>query len=147
MAREYDFELQYLKNQLAHEGQWWLVLLDFSCSFIWAQLVLSPEFPFKTLNCRTHCVTLTLRKKWCQIEVLEMALEKKSRLTRSIVIKLPVIGLKIDHMRSFLIIFCKYFFLVVYYSVYMDSENQDPENRQNSESWNKFVIFEIDVSR
>ena len=47
MGRKYDFELQYLKNQLAHEGQWWLVLLDFSCSFVWAQLVLSPEFPFK----------------------------------------------------------------------------------------------------
>ena len=47
MGRKYDFELRYLKNQLAHEGQWWLVLLDFSCSFIWGQLVLSPEFPFK----------------------------------------------------------------------------------------------------
>ena len=29
-------------------------------------------------------------KKWCETEVLEMALEKKSRLTRSIVIKLHV---------------------------------------------------------
>ena len=46
MGRKYDFELRYLKNQSAHEGQWWLVLLDFSRSFIWAQLVLSPEFPF-----------------------------------------------------------------------------------------------------
>ena len=40
MGRKYDFILQYLKNQLALESQWWLVLLDFSCSFIWAQLIL-----------------------------------------------------------------------------------------------------------
>ena len=45
----YDFEPRYLKNQLAYEGQWWLVLLDISCSFIWAQLVLNPEFPFKVI--------------------------------------------------------------------------------------------------
>ena len=44
-----DFESWYLKNQSAHEGQWWLILLDFSCSFIWAQLVLTLEFPFKHL--------------------------------------------------------------------------------------------------
>ena len=45
-----DFELRYLKNQLAHEGQWWLVLLDFSCFFICSQLVLNPKFPFKLLT-------------------------------------------------------------------------------------------------
>ena len=44
----HDFELQYLRNQLAYEGQCWLVLLDLSCSFIRAQLVLTPEFPFNT---------------------------------------------------------------------------------------------------
>ena len=44
----YDFEPRYLENQLAYEGQWWLVRLDISCSFIWAQLVLNPEFPFNS---------------------------------------------------------------------------------------------------
>ena len=56
MGRKYDFELRYLKNQLAHEGQWWLVLLDFSCSFIWAQLVLSPEFPFKIHSAKAKSI-------------------------------------------------------------------------------------------
>ena len=52
MERKYDFELRYVMNQLTHEGQWWLV--DFSCSFIWAQLVLNPEFPFKSLWRKVH---------------------------------------------------------------------------------------------
>ena len=56
MGRKYDFELRYLKNQLAHEGQWWLVFFYFSCSFIWAQLVLSPEFPF---NASVHFTAMT----------------------------------------------------------------------------------------
>ena len=62
MGRKYDFELRYLKNQLAHEGQWWLVLLDFSCSFIWAQLVLSMEFPFKAkfLSCESILLKLAI---------------------------------------------------------------------------------------
>ena len=29
-----DFEPRYPKNQLAYEGQYWLVLLEISCSFI-----------------------------------------------------------------------------------------------------------------
>ena len=71
-----DFESRYLKNQLAHEGQWWLILLDFSCSFIWAELVLTPEFPFNkfTVSDRTvlKLVTLALRiclKLSCEYEL------------------------------------------------------------------------------
>ena len=45
---------------------------------------------FKTLNCWMHCVTQKLRKKSCQAQVLEEALEKGPLLTRSIVIKLPI---------------------------------------------------------
>ena len=56
-------------------------------------------------------------------------------------------SLKINHMWSFSLVFCKYFFTVTYFSVYTLCENQYPENRQNSESWNQLVIFEIDVTR
>ena len=49
MGRKYDFEPQYFRNRLANEGQWSLLLLDFLSSFIWAQLVLNPEFPFKNI--------------------------------------------------------------------------------------------------
>ena len=34
------------------------------------------------------------------------------------------IRLKIDHIQSFQLEFCKYFFIVTYYSVYMHCENQ-----------------------
>ena len=36
LAQIPDFEMEYLENHLAHWGRWWLVLLYFSCSFIWA---------------------------------------------------------------------------------------------------------------
>ena len=39
------------------------------------------------------------------------------------------ISLKIDHIRSSPVVFCKYFFIVAYYSMYMCPENQYNENR------------------
>ena len=46
LAQIPDFEMEYLENHLAHWGQWWLVLLHFSRSFIWA--FFRPESPFKS---------------------------------------------------------------------------------------------------
>ena len=64
MGSKYDFELRYLKNQSAHEGQWWLILLDFACSFIWAQLVLSPEFPFNNFGPVQKAIQYNVNNAW-----------------------------------------------------------------------------------
>ena len=47
LAQIPNFKMGYLKNHLAHWGQWWL-FFHFSRSFIWAKLFFWPEFPLTT---------------------------------------------------------------------------------------------------
>ena len=56
-------------------------------------------------------------------------------------------SLKINRKWSFQLVFFKYFLIVAYNSVHTHCKNQYPENRQNSESCNQLVSFEIDVYR
>ena len=44
LAQIPDFEMGYLENHLGHWGQWWLILLYFSHSFIWAKLFFDQSF-------------------------------------------------------------------------------------------------------
>ena len=48
-------------------------------------------------------------------------------------------GLKIDHMRSFQLVFCKYFFIMANCSVHLYCKNQHPQNR-------KILKVEINLS-
>ena len=45
LAQFPDFEMGYLENHLANWGQWWLIVLHFSHSFIWAKLFFDQRFP------------------------------------------------------------------------------------------------------
>ena len=45
-----DFEMGHLENHLANWGQWWLIFLHFSRSFIWAKLFFSQSFPLNMHN-------------------------------------------------------------------------------------------------
>ena len=88
MGRKYDFEPRYLKNQLAHEGQWWLVLLDFSCSFIWAQLPLNPKFPFKLLDFRMAwstavLIAVTMKSAYLSKSLVDSSPEKSAEPSAS----------------------------------------------------------------
>ena len=40
-----DYEMEYLENHLAHWGRWWLVVLHFSRSFMWALVFFDRRFP------------------------------------------------------------------------------------------------------
>ena len=51
------------------------------------------------------------------------------------------IGFKIDHFRSFELIFCKYFFIVVYYSVYSLIRESWPA----SGSFFKVLLYDFNV--
>ena len=82
MGRKYDFELQYLKNQLEHEGPWWFVLLNFSCSFIWAQLVLNPKFPFNRSHSENPIRTLETKCDQTSKKLDFLIMAKERNLTK-----------------------------------------------------------------